>query len=295
VPGFHLGVIHRPERLINLAGGKGLNVARVIRQLGGDSSVCLLLGGHSGAWFADELRREGIPADIAWSQGETRTCTSILDPETRTVTEIYEAGSGIKPEEWADFESLAGKALGHVAIATLSGSLPAGAPLDGYSRLIEQAHNRKIPVVLDTHGEPLRAALAAGPYMVKVNAREAAEITGREAIRTPGDAARATRMLREGGIAVAVITLGRAGAVAAGDQGTWFAAPPPVPALSAVGSGDALLAGLILALQNGEPLAEALRLGVAVGAANTLVPGAGLFDNETVTGLLPRVTVERHF
>jgi tagatose 6-phosphate kinase len=293
IPGFRLGAIHRPQRLIALAGGKGLNVAHVIKRLGGDVRLCLLLAGHSGAWIAEELSHEGIPADIVWSQGETRTCVSVFDPETHVVTEIYETGTAITPTEWACFETLVGKALTHVALATFSGSLPPGGPTDGYARLVKLAHQESVPSVLDTHGEPLQAALAIRPHIVKVNAREAGEIIGQDGIRTPQDAASAALELREKGVELAIITLGGAGAVAANEREVWLATPPSIPVLSPVGSGDAFLGGLVLALQNRETMAEALRFGIAVGAANALALGAGTFERRAVTDLLPKVKIEQ--
>ena len=80
VPGFRLGAIHRPERVLPLAGGKGLNVASTIKRLGGKVRACVLLAGHNGHWSEDQLGREEIPASIAWAEGETRSCYSVIDP-----------------------------------------------------------------------------------------------------------------------------------------------------------------------------------------------------------------------
>lgn len=277
VHGFRLGAIHRPGKVLAVAGGKGLNVARAIKRLGGQVQACALLAGFSGRWIEDQLRQEGIPVVIVWGEGETRTSTSIIDPKTGRLTEVYEYGDPVSPAAWQAFEQAFTQALPSVDWATLSGRLPVGAPADGYARLLAELNRRLIPAVLDASGEAFRHGLAASPQVVKVNASEAAEILEMEVI-TPQQAARAGEVLRSKGAAVVVITLGSRGAVAVGEEGCWFGVAPAIQALAPVGSGDAFLGGFVLAYSGGLPLPEALRAGIAAGAANALTLGQAVFD-----------------
>jgi tagatose 6-phosphate kinase len=196
-----------------VAGGKGLNVARAIKRLGGQVVACALLAGFSGRWIEGQLRQEGIPAVLAWGEGETRTSISIIDPESGQLTEVYEYGDPVSPADWQAFEGAYAQALEGVGWVALSGRLPVGAPVDGYARLLSVLKSRSIPAALDASGEALRCGLAACPHVVKVNASEAAEIVEFE-VTSFEQAARAGAALRSQGADLAVITLGSRGAVA---------------------------------------------------------------------------------
>ncbi len=291
VPGFSLGNIHRPQQVVQLPGGKGLNVARTIKTLGHEAHACLLLGGHSGAWIENQLAREGIVARIIWISGETRACLSILDPQSSTLTELYEDGSPITLADWKCFETFVAEGLDSVEMVTFSGSLPPGAPPDGFARLVRMSKDKSVPACVDTHSEPLRLVLDSRPDLLKINANEASEVMGRS-ISTTAEAATAARQLLTRGIQVVMITLGKAGAIAANKDGTWFAAPPSIQALSPVGSGDALLGGVVSRLMQRKMLPDALGFGVAVAAANTLTPGACVFQTTMALELARQVKVE---
>jgi tagatose 6-phosphate kinase len=249
------------------------------------------LAGFSGRWVEDQLRQEGIPSVVTWGEGETRTSISIIDPESGQLTEVYEYGDPVSPVDWQAFEGVIEQALPGVGWVALSGRLPVGAPVDGYARLLSALKSRSIPAALDTSGEALRSGLAAFPRVVKVNASEAAEIVEFEII-TLEQAAWAGVALRSQGAELAVITLGSRGAVALDGAGCWFGAPPAIRALAPVGSGDAFLGGFLLAYSSGIPLPEALRAGIAAGAANALSLGQAVFDPADVRRLQPAIQIE---
>jgi 1-phosphofructokinase family hexose kinase len=291
IPGFSLGAIHRPQRVVALAGGKGLNVSRTIKCLGGEVCACTLLCGHNGRWIEAQLVSEGIPLAAAWGDGETRISTSIADPENRTLTEIYEGGPQIDPETWMRFEAAYESALSGAGWITFSGSLPPGAPQDGYLRLLRRAKVQDIPVLVDTHGETLREIIPQQPWLVKVNAEEAGEILGGQ-IATLIQASAASRSLCERGAQAAIITLGDRGAVVAREGQAWYARAPKIEIMAAVGSGDALLGGFVLGISRGMPMLDALRLGVAAGAANAATLGTGVVEKEIVEGLREQVEIQ---
>jgi 1-phosphofructokinase family hexose kinase len=269
------GAIHRPLDLVAVAGGKGLNVARAAARLGGDVRAVALLAGHTGRFIADELRREGVPFDAVWFEGETRTCTSVA-ADDGTLTEFYEYGGDVPPGNWAEFVAAAQSAAAEASWTTISGSLPAGAPPDGYLSVMAGAH-----VALDSreHG------VDASPSLIKVNAAEAEELTG------SSEPARAAELLVAAGAELAIVTLGAEGAVAFDGERlhtVTLDAHGPYP----VGSGDSFLAGLVVAFDAGAELSDALRLAAGAAAANAEMAGAAIFERTRAEALALRATVE---
>jgi tagatose 6-phosphate kinase len=289
------GRIHRPDMLAAVPGGKALNAVRTARHLGVPADVVAVVGGHAGAWLEAGLDDRGIHHWLVWVDGETRTCLSVLDRQTGELTEFYEAGIALPEDRWRSVETALTQALDVDADATvvlLAGSLPPGAPLDAYGRLARVAGDAGARVVIDSGGPALEAALDARAWLVKINAAEALETTG---IAT-GDQAgvlAAAQALRDRGADSVLITMGIGGAVLVTVDGEWVAGPPPERGPFSVGSGDALIGGLIVALSRGADLPEAVRRGSAAAAANALVPGQGELDPADVGRLLRRCVVTR--
>ena len=274
------GEIHRPENLSMVPGGKALNVARAAAALGMPVCAIVVLGGHAGEWTASALRACAIEVRIVQQPRETRTCLSVLDRGDGSLTEFYEPGLAIDATGWGAIEdSLAASLSGDASetLVVLAGSLPPGAPVDGYARLIDLARRTGARTVVDADRDVLDAALTARPWLVKVNAREAAVATGIDATDEGAAVAAAQAISARTGNAT-LITRGRDGAIVLTETGeVWRVGPPPEFGLYPVGSGDSMLAGLIVALASGYTLPEAARRGGAVGAANALVPGQGEF------------------
>jgi 1-phosphofructokinase family hexose kinase len=277
---YLIGRIHRPQRLVVLPGGKGVNVARSIKILGGPVCAGMLLGGHAGKWILEQLEKENIPCRAVWSDGETRSCLSVIDGSVGTITELYEAGTQINGKTWNQFEKLAEELLPHASFVTMSGSLPIGAPGDAYARLVRLANKHRVPAFIDASGKFLREAIAAEPYMVKINQQEAGELLGLDLQTTKG-AISAVKKIRDS-CEIAIITLGRDGAVMAAKDEVWHLQPPKITSVSSVGSGDALLGAFCVGLERGDSVIDALQLGIAAGAANALEIGPGLFKKEIV-------------
>lgn len=291
VEGFCLDRVFRVEAGRVVAGGKGINVARVLHTLGVPVMATGFLGGHNGAFILDSLKQEGIPGDFVWTQGESRVCLAVIDPVAGTQTELNEIGPVIHPEEvWALEQKLA-QLLPRFAYVTLSGSAPPGVPADFHARVVRLGHKAGVKVVLDSSGDLLKYGVEAVPWMVKPNRAELSAIFGRE----PADVDEAVQMARRllaKGIEVVVVTLGRQGAVWVSAEGEWFASPPEVEFVSAVGSGDSMLAAMLYAVIEGMSPPDVLRWGVAAGAANAAVFGAGFCTREQIEALVPRVAVK---
>jgi 1-phosphofructokinase family hexose kinase len=294
VHAIEVGAIHRPDRVVAVPGGKGLNAARAAATLGGSVVAIALLGGHAGAWIEERLAELGVARRTIRVDGETRTCISVLDRSTGRLTEFYEPGPPISASAFAELEAAVEKELASdsVRVLAMSGSLPSGAPRDGYRRLVSMARERGITTIVDSHGEALAAALDAGPAVVKVNADEAAEVTrigGGDRSR----AMEAAEALRRSGAAGVVVTLGRDGAVVRDDRGGWGLTTESASGRYPVGSGDAFLGGLAVALAAGVELVAAATLGMAAAIANADVPGAGALDLATVDRVRPAIEVRR--
>jgi tagatose 6-phosphate kinase len=287
-----LGAIHRPQAAVAVPGGKGLNAARAALRLGGRVTAVGILAGRSGDWIEEMLAARGVDARWVRSAGETRTCVSILDRSTGVMTEIYDRGEPVDPVTWEALESLVAAELGRgdVGALALSGSLPPGAGSNGFGRLAGLARSaghasRLIAVLADTYGPALSAVLAERPAVVKINAEEAGDATGIAVSDHPTAEAAAKVLLERGAVAV-VITLGPDGAVVVTPTGARRLTAPGVRGPYPVGSGDAFLGGLAVAFQRGDDIADAARLGLAAGAANALLPGAGELDPLEVDRIL---------
>lgn len=283
VPGFQPGKVQRVETALAQAGGKGLNVARALRTLGGDPLAMGLLGGHHGHMAADLFAREGFHAVWTWFDGETRISTAIV-PGDGEVTVLNENGR-IAPGDWQHMVDDILANLEGVTVVCISGSLPIGAPDDAPADLVKAVQAAGVPVWIDTSGAPLRNAIASRPFGVKVNGLEIGGLL-ESAVNDPASAADAARSLRERGIETVVVTLGAQGAVYVDATSACYVPAPKIDAVSDVGSGDSFLAGLVFGLTHGESSADALRRAIAAGAANALIAGAGQFSRETFDALM---------
>ena len=290
---FVLGEIHRPQGDVAVAGGKGLNAARAAATLGGSVMAVGIVAGRAGDWIEERLAELGIESRMARGTGETRTCISVLDRSSGVMTEIYERGEQVDSAAWDSLEAIIWAELerGDVAAVSLSGSLPPGAPPDGFARIarIALASSRTVPVLADTYGPALPALLGERPAILKVNAAEAAEASG-VSVADARSAASAGRILRDAGAACVIVTIGLGGAVVVGADDPIQLLPPDLRGAYPVGSGDAFLGGLAIAFARGETMVEAARLGLAAGIANALVPGAGELDPASIAGILEGIT-----
>jgi 1-phosphofructokinase family hexose kinase len=285
------GDVHRPDVLSVVPGGKALNVARAAASLGLPVRAIAVLGGHTGDWMEAALRARGIATGVVRAHGETRTCVSVLDRTDGTLTEFYEPGLALGDADWTAVEDALRSALADDPAGTvvvLAGSLPPGAPDRGYADLAGIATAAGARTVVDADRSALVEALAARPWLVKVNAREAAAAAGGE-----GPTVESARAIRAAAGGAVLVTRGMDGAVLVDETGSaWRIGGPPERGRFPVGSGDSLLAGLLVALSGGYPLIEAARRGVAVGAANALVPGQGEFHHPDADRILPAIAVE---
>ena len=276
VSSFEINRIHRPESVIALAGGKGCNVARALKTLGEEPVVSGWVGGFAGQFIETELHREGIQTDFIYTDFESRTCTSILDRENGTMTEIYEKGEPVPVEKVDELRDHLRKNIGKYKAVTLSGSLPPGVPLDFYAGMIEIAKAAGVLTFLDSSGDALRSGVEAGPFFVKPNETEVKSLLEVNTSNSLDFAQVAVEISTRYKTNV-VLSMGAKGAIAAKGQEVFEVSIPNVEAKSAVGSGDCMLAGLAYGVLHGFSFEETIVGGVAAGTANTLTIGAGQF------------------
>ncbi|MBA3943576.1 MAG: 1-phosphofructokinase family hexose kinase [Herpetosiphonaceae bacterium] len=293
VNGFRLNEIHRPQHVLAVAGGKGVNVARGLQRLGEVAVVAGWVGGFNGQFIAAGLQHEGIATAFIHTDVESRTCLSILDPEHNTLTEIYEKGEPVSAGKVAEFKQLFQAIIPEYTAVTFSGSLPPHVPTAFYGELLELAHAAGIPGFLDSSGDALRQGLEIGyPVLIKPNAEEFAELVNRKLERVEDIAEAAVDVAKHHGTSVAV-SLGSRGVIAANGNELLHIRPPQLIVKSAVGSGDCMLAGITYGLMHGFSFQEAMIYGVAAGSANALTIGAGRFTMDDFEFVRSQVTVVR--
>jgi len=288
-----LGDIHRPTGFVQTAGGKGFNVARAAHSLGADVRVAAVLRGHAGRWLEETLQAEGIGGAFVWTHGENRSSLSVADRDSGTLTEFYEHGPDTPVAVWPEFVDAASRLFQPESWLTISGSMPRGLPEDGYRDLVAEARAAGMRVALDAEGEALRLAMETGPEIVKVNVAEALGLL-RVPVGGRDDVLAACTKLRElaGGAGHAgIVTRGADGVTVAAPDGAGYEGVLFERDRYPVGSGDAFLAGLVVALERGEPWPTAVRLALGAAAANAAVPGAGTLDASRVGDLAARADI----
>ncbi len=274
----------RVEEVEQRAGGKGVNVARVLHQLGEPVIVSGFAGGTTGATVQADLDAAGLLHDLEPVDGETRRTVAIVDPEGR-VTILLEPGPDVTADAWAAIQARFDRLAADADVVVLSGSQPRGLPADASAILVGRARAAGTPVILDGSGAAVRAALASRPTLVKPNRDEVYEITGGPA-QLPGtpvdlaDVAVRAAMLRAQGADAVAVSLGADGMVLLAADGAWHAALPAGTQVAGnpTGAGDASVAALARGLLRHDAWPDCLRDAVALSAAAVLHPLAGGFD-----------------
>lgn len=291
------GAIHRPGLVRVVPGGKGLNAARAARCLGAKPHVLAILAGHAGHWIADALHAEGVEGTFVWTEGETRTSVSVAssDEPDGSITGFYEPSEPIPVGSWMELEAVASEVIARADLVCLSGGVIAGAPVDGYRRIVEAAQAAGVPVAIDSHGPHLLSAFEAGPELVKLNAEEAAEalsmaVPDHDQLCWAAGAAGEIKR-RVTGNQITVVTCGTSGMALVDDSGETLGGRIEEIGAYPVGSGDAALASLALGVCRSLSPRELLAQALAAGAANAEVPGPGVLDPARVPELAAQASI----
>jgi 1-phosphofructokinase family hexose kinase len=280
VPVFQIGYRHRSTEVLTLAGGKGINIARALKRLDVPVIATGLTGGRTGTRIVEELTSEAILNDFVRIAGESRTSTAVVDPTAGTYTEINEWGPEASESELGILLEKVHYLSRGADFVVLAGSLPRKVPTTFYAEAIRDLARRDVRVVLDSEGEPLQLGVQSAPFLVSPNQREAEQLVGQE-LEEDEDFLMALDAIAEMGPRNVIITLenGCFARLRIGKRMRRFRAfAPHVEPMSAVGSGDVLLAQFLAAVVDERSLDYAVRLAVAAGSAAVLELGAGRFD-----------------
>jgi 1-phosphofructokinase/tagatose 6-phosphate kinase len=293
VPNFQLNQRHRASAGLTLAGGKGINVARALKRLAVPVVATGLAGGRTGTRIVEELTAEAILNDFVRIEDESRTSTAVVDPTGGTYTEINEWGPHVSAEELDMLLEKLHYLSSGADFVVLAGSLPRGVDSAFYAEVIRELNRRQVSTVLDAEGEPLRLGLEAEPFLVTPNQREAEALVGQEFYELQ-DFAYALEHVGELGARNVLIT-NETGCFARLRDGRktkrYRALAPQVEPVSAVGSGDVLLAGFAAAQLDGRSFEDSLRSAVAAGAASTLELGAARLEPRVASQLTQDVQI----
>ena len=272
-------------------GGKGFNVSRMLQSLGVDSIALGFVGGHTGDIIVEGLRGLGIQVDPSPIIGETRTNISIVGEKDSHYVKINESGPSVSEDE---VEALLRKINTLVRpddFWVLAGSIPTNVPDDIYARIINQVNRAGAFALLDTSGTPLRLGIEEKPYLIKPNIHELSFLVNRE-IKGLRDLSEVISEMHDQGLQTILVSLGEDGAFLSDGLQRWRGRPPKIKVQNPIGAGDAMVAGLVWRLNEGDSVGVALPWSIACGTAAANIPGTGMPALDTVRKFKEQVEIE---
>ena len=295
---LRVGDTNRVQRTERDAGGKGVNLSRVVAELGARTMATGFLGGGPGAYVRNVLDQQQVEHCFIEVAGETRINFSVESAAGDPPTTFNEQGP---PIDQAGLDALTSKVrelLPKTNWVTLGGSLPPGVPQDFFKTLAKLTRDHGCKVALDADGAPMRLGMEAGPDFIKPNSKEAERLTGRKITSDESALAAAKSFYDEllskrDTPAIVVLSMGERGAIMACEGGVYRGHSPEVKVRSTIGSGDSLIGAMLWAIEEGKPLEEAFAWGLAAGAATATTDGSRICDHETILKLLPSARVDR--
>lgn len=285
------GCVSRVARVLDNAGGKGLNASRAVKTCNEEICATGFVGGNNGRMLCEILASQGIAEKFVRVANETRCCINVLEPDG-TSTELLEPGRFVSNEEAAALKETVAQLACGADVVTINGSVPAGCDASLYRELIASIKAAGKPVILDTSGTLLIESLDAAPTMIKPNTDEIAQILGRK-VSGLDEVVEAARELHDKyGIAQVVVSLGSKGAVLVCDEGAWRAIPPKIEVVNPVGSGDTMVGAFAVAMARGMKPDQQLAFASACATANCLTAQTGSFEYETALEVMKNTKVE---
>lgn len=285
---FKVGSVNRISTIRLDAGGKGINVSKMIRTLGGKSIAFGVLSGGNGDYIKGYLDRSGIENNFVFADGETRTNTKIIDSMQHTNTDINEPGPYVSPEKIVELENKVFEGIDENTVLVLSGSIPNGVPADIYRKWVERAQKSGARTILDCDGELLKEGIKAGPYLIKPNIHELEGLLGRE-ISGMDDMVSASRDILNMGVKIVVLSLGSQGALFVKRDSVIHTSGIKVDVKSTVGAGDSMVAALAFALDSEMDFEKAAALSVASGTAKVTTSGSQPPEMEKILSIEKQV------
>ncbi len=280
---------NRIEREERYAGGKGIDVSKVLTTFGILNKALGFVGGFAGEELEGRLLNQGVSCDFVRISAETRTNIIINDVGTGSQMVFSARGPQVEPYELMQMIHKVER-LEAPDIVIISGSLPPGVSPEIYRKISELAKGRGSRVIMDTDGDALRVGIQGLPDIIKPNAHELARLAGQD-LKDIGQVMKAAQRVREEGVGIVLVSMGAQGILLVGEKEQYLATPPPVTVENTIGAGDSAVAGFVYGLTQGKSLREALVYAVAAGTATTLRPGTALCRKEDFMKLVPEITV----
>ena len=272
-------------------GGKGFNVSRMLMSLGQPSVALGFAGGRSGELLCDGLAALGIDTDFIWVDGETRTNVSIVSETHDHYIKANEPGPTISLDDQARLLAQVQKLAQAGDWWILAGSLPPGVPATIYAEMLAILNETGAKAVLDTSGAALQHGCEGRPFLAKPNEVELSKLTGLP-VGNEAELKTAVHAIQEMGVAHVVVSLGKAGALLADEDGILMADSPKIEEQNPIGAGDSMVGGLVWGVSQGHSVAEALQWGIACGAATASMGGTAVGPRELVETLLPQIQMK---
>ena len=284
------GSVMRARTVENTPGGKGIHVANVATILDEECLVTGFLGGKTGEFIEERLKRYGIKSDFVKIKGETRECLAITTDDL-IQTEILEPGPVIDEKEQVKFKEKFNELSESANIIVISGSVPQNIKVTFYRDLIEIANKKNKRVLLDTSGKLLDEGIKGKPYFIKPTRDEIEVLTGRK-IQSTNDAINEIKNFQNEGIEFVVISLGEEGSVVGFNKKIYKVSVPKVNAINPVGSGDSYVAGIAIGLTRNYDIKDVLKLASACGTANAMEKETGSVKKKVVDELINQIIIE---
>lgn len=289
---FHLDTVNRVEKVQKTAGGKGLNVTRVLKQVGEDVVATGFLGGEIGSYVKKQLTRNDIKNSFVEIANETRNCIAVLHDGQQT--EILEQGPTIQEHEALNFIEHLEIILNNVEVVVISGSLPKGLASNYYVEIVELCKQYDVAVVLDCSGEALKKVLESQqkPTVIKPNTEELSQLIGKNIT----DDIQELKSVLSGqlfqGIEWIVVSLGAKGAFAKHNDKFYRVKIPKINVVNPVGSGDSTVAGIAASLAHALPDIGLLKNANVLGMLNAQEEQTGYVNLEHSEVLYSQIEVE---
>lgn len=273
------------------AGGKGINVSKVIKTLGGDTMAMGILGGESGMYIQHSMAQNGINSKFCFVDAPTRTNIKIVDTSMHTYTDINERGEPVNDAVLANvFENVCG-VVKEGDTVVFAGTNPPDTRPELLADWTKSLREKGIQVCLDATGEAMRLALDAGPNLIKPNKAELEEICGRR-LYFDIDVIAAAKELISAGVERVTVSLGAEGALFVTEDQVIRAYGVHVPVVSTVGCGDAMMAAIVYYLQEGCSWQDVVKRAIAVSAAHVMCPGTEPAQLSQIEPLFEQVRID---
>lgn len=292
VDNFTPGEVNRAAGIRYDIGGKGINVSKVLKNLGVESVSTGFLGGIWENTFMEELAARNISADFVHIHGNTRTNTKIVDEVNKVFTDVNEPGPDITDCELENIINKFSEICKKGDMVVFSGGVSPSVPNHIYKTLIEIAKKNEAFVILDAEGELLSEGLKAIPNVIKPNEFELSRLLGIES-NNRNEIIKKALQLKNNGIERIMISLGSKGAIYITDEGIYFADALKVQVRGTVGAGDSMVAGLIYSMINKLNSADTLKFATACGGATVSLNGTEACTLSQVQALISKVKVEK--